>query len=82
MKQPMHIDSTSAGVPDHSTWLNLPYPGQTAHMTQHHLGRMRLSKFSRPDMVLAVGPNEEAAGTKLNRAKRAASGYQTLGMAI
>lgn len=82
MKQPMHIDNTNAGVPDESIWLAMPYGGQTQWVQQHHLPRMRQHKFSRPDIVLAVGPNEEAAGTKLNRAKRNAGGYHTLGMAI
>lgn len=82
MKQPMHIDNNAAGLPEESIWLAMPYGGQTEWVKEKHLARMRQHKFSRPDVVLAVGPSEETAGAKLNRAKRNQGGYVTLGMAI
>lgn len=93
MNGPMHVDNARLGLPDRSIWLEMPHGGQTAWVlttrveTPHglltHAERMALSKFGKPNNgSLAVGPMEEAAGTKLNRAKRMAGGYQTLGMRI
>lgn len=81
MKQPMHIDNNAAGLPAESWWTQLPREGATQRAAQE-VPRMSASKFGRIDSTLTVGPNEEAAGTKLNRAKRNQGGYVTLGMHI
>jgi hypothetical protein len=68
-------------APATSHWTEREQDGWTAWITANRLPDMSRSKYGRLD-TLAVGEMGESAGSKLQRAKRQAAGYQTLGMRI
>jgi hypothetical protein len=70
-------------VCDVSRWTVHPSPvGFTGYMAQFQDELRNRDKFGAPDARISVGEMGESAGTKLNRAKRQAAGYQTLGLRI
>jgi hypothetical protein len=76
----IHLDTQTTAT-NGDWWAQVPAGASMTQAAMAELARMSQSKFARMD-ALSVGPMEEAAGTKLNRAKRQAAGYQTLGLRI